>query len=77
MGEHAWLLGKLVEGPAPRDRRPQRPQPASGGVDPAELFVLARAAGPLSMFAAPTIVKRLASHLDHASIRTLTLGNVR
>jgi len=38
--------------------------PASGGVDPAELFVLARAAGPLSMFAAPTIVKRLVDHAE-------------
>ena len=38
--------------------------PASGGVDPAELFALARAAGPLSMFAAPTIVKRLVDHAE-------------
>ena len=36
--------------------------PASGGVDPAELFALGRALGPLSTFAAPTIVKRLVDH---------------
>ena len=40
--------------------------PASGGVDPAELFALGRALGPLSTFAAPTIVKRL---VDHAAGR--------
>jgi long-chain acyl-CoA synthetase len=33
--------------------------PASGGVDAAELLALARALGPLSTFAAPTIVNRL------------------
>ena len=33
--------------------------PASGGVDPAELFALGRGIGPLSLFAAPTIVGRL------------------
>lgn len=36
--------------------------PASGGVDPAELFALGRALGPLSTFAAPTIVRRLVGH---------------
>ncbi len=36
--------------------------PASGGVDPAELFALGKALGPLSTFAAPTIVKRLVDH---------------
>jgi long-chain acyl-CoA synthetase len=36
--------------------------PASGGVDPAELFALGRLLGPLSTFAAPTIVKRLVDH---------------
>jgi long-chain acyl-CoA synthetase len=36
--------------------------PASGGVDPGELFALGRALGPLSTFAAPTIVKRLVDH---------------
>ena len=43
--------------------------PASGGVDPAELFALGRALGPLSTFAAPTIVKRL---VDHAEQQALT-----
>jgi long-chain acyl-CoA synthetase len=43
--------------------------PASGGVDPAELFGLGRALGPLSTFAAPTIVKRL---VDHAEAQGLT-----
>ena len=33
--------------------------PLSGGVDPQELFQLGRALGPLSTFAAPTIVNRL------------------
>ena len=37
---------------------------AAGGVEPAELFGLAKAAGPLSMFAAPTIVKRLVDHAE-------------
>jgi long-chain acyl-CoA synthetase len=43
--------------------------PVSGGVDPAELFALGRALGPLSTFAAPTIVKRL---VDHAAAQGLT-----
>jgi long-chain acyl-CoA synthetase len=38
--------------------------PASGGVDPAELYALGRTLGPLSTFAAPTIVKRLADHAE-------------
>jgi long-chain acyl-CoA synthetase len=38
--------------------------PASGGVDPSELFALGRALGPLSTFAAPTIVKRLVDHAE-------------
>jgi len=42
--------------------------PASGGVDPAELFALGRALGPLSTFAAPTIVKRI---VDHAQAQGL------
>ncbi len=42
--------------------------PASGGVDPAELFALGRALGPLTTFAAPTIVKRL---VDHAQAQGL------
>ena len=36
--------------------------PASGGVEPKELFELGRALGPLSTFAAPTIVKRLVDY---------------
>ena len=36
--------------------------PASGGVDAAELVALGRAIGPLSLFAAPTIVGRLVDH---------------
>ena len=43
--------------------------PASGGVDPAELFALGRTLGPLSTFAAPTIVKRL---VDHAQAQGLS-----
>ncbi len=43
--------------------------PASGGVDPAELFALGRAVGPLSTFAAPTIVKRLVDYAEQAGLR--------
>ncbi len=42
--------------------------PASGGVDPAELFALGRQVGPLSTFAAPTIVKRLVDHAEQAGL---------
>jgi long-chain acyl-CoA synthetase len=42
--------------------------PASGGVDPAELFELGWQIGPLSTFAAPTIVKRLVDHAEHAGL---------
>ena len=42
--------------------------PASGGVDPAELFELGRVLGPLSTFAAPTIVKRLVDHAEAAGL---------
>jgi long-chain acyl-CoA synthetase len=45
--------------------------PASGSVDPAELFELGRAVGPLSTFAAPTIVNRL---VDFAQSQGLTPG---
>ncbi|HRK40275.1 MAG TPA: AMP-binding protein [Burkholderiaceae bacterium] len=38
--------------------------PASGGVEPPELFELGWALGPLSTFAAPTIVKRLVDHAE-------------
>jgi long-chain acyl-CoA synthetase len=42
--------------------------PASGGVDPAELFALGRELGPLSTFAAPTIVKRLVDYAEQAGL---------
>ena len=42
--------------------------PASGGVDPAELFALGWQLGPLSTFAAPTIVKRLVDHAEAAGL---------
>ena len=42
--------------------------PASGGFDAAELFELGQALGPLSLFAAPTIVKRLVDHAEHAKL---------
>ncbi|MBQ0935204.1 class I adenylate-forming enzyme family protein [Ideonella paludis] len=38
--------------------------PLSGGFDAAELFSLGRHIGPLSLFAAPTIVKRLVDHAE-------------
>jgi long-chain acyl-CoA synthetase len=43
--------------------------PASGGVDPAELFALGAQVGPLSTFAAPTIVKRLVDHAEQAGLK--------
>ena len=43
--------------------------PASGGFDAAELYALGRAMGPLSLFAAPTIVKRM---VDHAQAEGLS-----
>jgi long-chain acyl-CoA synthetase len=42
--------------------------PASGGVDPAELFELGRRICPLSTFAAPTIVKRLVDYAEQAGL---------
>jgi long-chain acyl-CoA synthetase len=42
--------------------------PASGGVDPAELYALGRQIAPLSTFAAPTIVKRLVDHAESAGL---------
>jgi long-chain acyl-CoA synthetase len=53
--------------------------PASGGFDPAEMFELARTVGRLSMFAAPTIVKRLVDHAeatgdDSAGFKTIVYG---
>ncbi|MBX9960561.1 MAG: AMP-binding protein [Burkholderiaceae bacterium] len=43
--------------------------PVSGGVDPAELHALGCALGPLSTFAAPTIVKRLVDHAEQAGLQ--------
>ena len=40
--------------------------PASGGFDAAELFALGQTVGPLSLFAAPTIVKRLVDHAEQS-----------
>lgn len=53
--------------------------PASGGFDPAEVFGLARSLGRLTMFAAPTIVKRLVDHaeangLDGEGFKTIVYG---
>ncbi|MDF2466699.1 MAG: AMP-dependent synthetase [Ramlibacter sp.] len=53
--------------------------PASGGFDAAEVFEVAGAIGRLSMFAAPTIVKRLVDHAeatgaDCAGIKTIVYG---
>ena len=53
--------------------------PASGGFDPAEIFELASGLGRMSMFAAPTIVKRLvdhaeATHADCSSFKTIVYG---
>ncbi|MBC5781762.1 AMP-binding protein [Ramlibacter sp. USB13] len=53
--------------------------PASGGFDPAEIFALARSLGRVSMFAAPTIVKRLVDHaqahgLDGEGFKTIVYG---
>ena len=42
--------------------------PASGGFDAAELLELGQSVGPLSMFAAPTIVKRLVDHAEQTSL---------
>ena len=42
--------------------------PASGGFDAAELFELGQTIGPLSLFAAPTIVKRLVDHAQHTAL---------
>lgn len=43
--------------------------PLSGGVDPEELFAMGRTLGPLSTFAAPTIVNRL---VDYAHMQGLS-----
>lgn len=44
--------------------------PASGGVEPDELFELGWQVGALSTFAAPTIVKRLVDHAEQHGIDT-------
>ncbi|QIM52785.1 AMP-binding protein [Hydrogenophaga crocea] len=46
--------------------------PASGGFDAAELHALGLALGPLSLFAAPTIVKRI---VDHAEAQGLSVSD--
>ncbi len=53
--------------------------PESGGFDPAELVDLSRRVGRLSMFAAPTMVKRLVDHVeaagaDCAGFKTIVYG---
>jgi long-chain acyl-CoA synthetase len=53
--------------------------PASGAFDPAEIFELSRTVGRLSMFAAPTIVKRLVDHAeqtqaDCSGFKTIVYG---
>ncbi|MGX1307274.1 acyl-CoA synthetase (AMP-forming)/AMP-acid ligase II [Amorphus suaedae] len=53
--------------------------PVSGGFDPAEILELAGSVGSLSMFAAPTMVRRLVGHAravghDGSGIRTIVYG---
>lgn len=53
--------------------------PESGGFDPAEIFALAADLRDISMFAAPTMVKRMVDHarahgLDGDGIRTIVYG---
>ncbi len=53
--------------------------PASGGFDPAEVLALGRALGPLSMFMAPTMIRRLtdaarASGQSGEGLRTIVYG---
>jgi long-chain acyl-CoA synthetase len=53
--------------------------PASGGFDPAEIFELFRTRAGITMFAAPTMVKRLAEHpraarSDHPGLKTIVYG---
>jgi long-chain acyl-CoA synthetase len=42
--------------------------PASGGFDAAELFEIGTSLGPLSLFAAPTIVKRLVDYAEQTEL---------
>ncbi len=48
--------------------------PASGGFDPEELFMLGQRVGPLSLFAAPTIVKRLVDHAEAQGLNADACG---
>ena len=48
--------------------------PPSGGLVPAELFELGLQLGPLSLFAAPTIVKRLVDHAESAGLSAQACG---
>ena len=53
--------------------------PASGGFDPAELLEIAPRIGPVSMFAAPTMIRRLVDHAkaigsNGDGIRTIVYG---
>jgi long-chain acyl-CoA synthetase len=53
--------------------------PASGGFDPAEIFELFQIHRGIAMFAAPTMVKRLAEHpgagrSDHPGLKTIVYG---
>jgi len=53
--------------------------PASGGFDPAEIFELLRSQRGVTMFAAPTMVKRLAEHpgaarSEHPGLKTIVYG---
>jgi long-chain acyl-CoA synthetase len=48
--------------------------PPSGGFEPAELFALGQQVGPLSMFAAPTIVKRLVDHAEAEGLSVQACG---
>ena len=50
--------------------------PASGGFDAAELFALGQAMGPLSLFAAPTIVNRLVAQAEQAGHAPDACGRV-
>jgi long-chain acyl-CoA synthetase len=53
--------------------------PASGAFDPAEIFALCRVHRGVTLFAAPTMVRRLAEHSaagqsDHPGLRTIVYG---
>jgi long-chain acyl-CoA synthetase len=48
--------------------------PASGGFDAAELLALGREVGPLSLFAAPTIVKRIVDQVETQGLTPAQCG---